>query len=160
MEQDQDRALSYEECVGLLASEDVGRLVALVDGYPEVFPVNYGLDDRFVVFRSDSGTKLRAAHHRNVGFEVDHVDPPTGTGWIVMVQGMAEDIAERPPDFVTKRAHALEVQSWAAGDGGRLVRIIPARVTGRRVRIERVRATRPGRRSASARRRRARKGGQ
>lgn len=32
--------LSEEECLGLLASNEVGRLAVVVDGQPLIFPVN------------------------------------------------------------------------------------------------------------------------
>ncbi|MCU4182867.1 pyridoxamine 5'-phosphate oxidase family protein [Acidiferrimicrobium sp. IK] len=125
--------LSYEECLRLLATKDVGHLAVMIGYYPQVFTVNYRLDDFVVVFRTHAGTKLSAAHHHNVGFHVDHVDPVTRTGWSVLVQGMAESVSSREGDAATERAHALGVEPWAGGDRDELVRIIPAHVTGRRL---------------------------
>ncbi len=119
--------------MALLAGAQVGRLAVMVGHYPQVFPVNYRLDDSVVVFRSNVGTKLLAAHHNNVAFEVDHIDPVTRTGWSVLVQGMAEDIVDQRPDTVTERSEALGVQPWTGGYRPRLVRVIPVHVTGRRI---------------------------
>jgi len=83
--------LSQQDCLDLLATEQVGRLAVVVDLYPQVFPVNYRLDDFVVAFRTHIGTKLLAANHANVGFEVDHLDPVSRSGWSVLIQGMAED---------------------------------------------------------------------
>jgi nitroimidazol reductase NimA-like FMN-containing flavoprotein (pyridoxamine 5'-phosphate oxidase superfamily) len=116
----------------LLGTEQIGRLAVMVGHYPEIFPVNYRLDDFVVVYRTRLGTKLSDAHHQNIGFEVDHLDPVTRTGWSVLIRGMAEDIAARAPDAVTRRTQSLDVQSWTDDDGW-LVRIIPAYVTGRRI---------------------------
>ena len=129
--------LSRHECMDLLATKDVGHLAVMIGYYPQVFTVNYRLDDFVVVFRTQVGTKLAAAHHHNVGFHVDHVDAVTRTGWSVLVQGMAEDIGERRDDDA-RRARHLGVQPWVGGDRPRLVRIIPAHVSGRRLRREHV----------------------
>lgn len=48
-------------CWDLLRGVSVGHLAVLVDGYPEVFPVNYKVDQQSVVFRTGEGAKLRAA---------------------------------------------------------------------------------------------------
>lgn len=127
------RALTYDECLTRLAGATIGRLAVVVEHYPQVFPVNYRLDDFIVVFRTDLGTKLLAAHHANVGFEVDHFDGATRTGWSVLVQGMAEDVSGRVGDPITERSRHLAVDPWAPGDRSRLVRIIPANVSGREI---------------------------
>lgn len=125
--------LSYRECLDLLATEQVGRLAVVIDHYPQVFCVNYRLDDFVVVFRTHIGTKLVAANHANIAFEVDHLDPAARTGWSVLIQGMAEDITDQRPGAVTERARNLGVEPWVDDDKSRLVRVIPARVTGRRI---------------------------
>ncbi len=125
--------LSQQDCLDLLATEQVGRLAVVVDLYPQVFPVNYRLDDFVVVFRTHIGTKLLAANHANVGFEVDHLEAVSRSGWSVLIQGMAEDITDHRPGPVTERTRNLAVESWAGGDKARLIRVIPARITGRRI---------------------------
>ena len=117
----------------LLATEQVGRLAVIVDHYPQVFPVNYRLDVPFVVFRTATDSPLGSSHLKNVGFEVDHIDPTTRTGWSVLIQGMGEDTSSRRPDTVSEHAQLLGVTSWIAGSKPRLIRIIPAQVTGRRI---------------------------
>ena len=126
-------ALSYDDCLDRLARKRLGRLAVVVDHYPQVFPVNYRLDDYVVVFRTHLGTKLLAANHANVGFQVDHVDEITRSGWSVLIQGMAEDVSDRRNDPITERGRALGVDSWAPGEQSRIVRIIPAHMTGRQI---------------------------
>lgn len=116
----------------LLATEDIGRVAVVFDHYPHVFPVHYRLDDYVVVFRAQPGTRSVQAHHHNVGFEVDRLDPASGTGWTVLVLGMAENIAGRHPDVVTERAQKLDVGSWVDGESW-LVRIVAAHITGWRI---------------------------
>ena len=123
--------LDYEECLRRLATRDVGRLSVMVGHYPQVFVVNYRLDDFVVVFRTHAGTKLDAANHSNIAFQVDHIDEATRTGWSVLIQGMAEDVTDRVADAATDRARDLGVVPWVPGDQPRLVRVIPACITGR-----------------------------
>jgi hypothetical protein len=123
--------LTVEVCLERLASERTGRLAVVVDHYPQIFCVNYVLDDFVVVFRTHVGSHLLAAHHTNIGFEVDHLDPATRLGWTVLIQGMAEDVTDRPRDATTERGKQLDIQPWAPGDKPRILRIIPAKITGR-----------------------------
>jgi len=125
--------LSYDECIERLRSRCVGRLAVVVGHYPQVFPMNYRLDDNIIVLRADVGPVLLAANHSNVGFQVDEVDPTNGSGWSVLVQGMAEDVSDRKGDAITERSKALGVDPWAPGEHQRIVRIIPARISGRRL---------------------------
>ena len=53
-----DGKLSFDDCWELLASAVIGRLALVVDGHPEIFPVNFVVERRSVVFRTGAGTKL------------------------------------------------------------------------------------------------------
>ena len=82
--------LTERECVRLLESQEYGRIGVVVDGRPEIFPLNYALDEsRCVVFRTVVGMKLASAVNHHVVFEVDRVDPVTRSGWSVVVHGVA-----------------------------------------------------------------------
>jgi hypothetical protein len=119
-----------EQCAGLLASQQVGR-VAVCSEQPGVFPVLFALLDGDVVFRTAPGEKLiAAALHRDVVFEVDSYSLRTKTGWSVNVLGTAEEIVH-PGEL--ERAHALELQPWAGDARDRYVRIRAREVTGRRI---------------------------
>jgi len=122
--------LSYTECVKRLASKRVGRLAVMVGYYPQVFPMNYLLDDSIVVVRAHAGTELMAANHANVSFQVDEIHEDRRSGWSVLVQGMAEDVTDRQGDPITERSRALGVDPWTGAEP-RLLRIIPAKITGR-----------------------------
>ena len=58
-----------EDCADLLASSSLGRLGVIVDGRPEIYPVNhvYDRETGCVVFPSNPRTKLRAALELAVG---------------------------------------------------------------------------------------------
>jgi uncharacterized protein len=82
--------LTERECLELLATEELGRIGLVVQGRPEIFPVNYALDrDGCVVFRTAAGMKLAAAVNHEVVFEVDSADRGTRSAWSVIVHGVA-----------------------------------------------------------------------
>ena len=69
----------------------LGRLVTSVDGEPEIFPVNFVVQHRTVLFRTAEGTKLvSAAINNNVVFEAD--DHNVAEGWSVIVRGVARTL--------------------------------------------------------------------
>jgi uncharacterized protein len=63
--------LGRAECLNLLATAQVGRLALLVDGRPEILPVNYALDGDAVQFRTAEDSVLTNAALTEVAFEVD-----------------------------------------------------------------------------------------
>ena len=127
------QVLTAEECYLLLATQQVGRLGVNADHYPLIFPVNYGLDRGIIVIRTNPGTKLAAAAHANVTFEVDQIDYFTRTGWSVLVRGLAEEVTAEHRAELIKATKASGVQPWAPGDHGHWLRLIPHAITGRRI---------------------------
>ncbi len=128
--------LTTAECYTLLASRTIGRLGVVIDHYPEVLPVNYVLDRNVILFRSHAGPKLAAAHRANVTFEVDAVDHEHRTGWSVLVRGLAEVIDPGDNPARAARIAGDGPIPWAPGEKPYLVRIIPHRVSGRRLRAD------------------------
>jgi nitroimidazol reductase NimA-like FMN-containing flavoprotein (pyridoxamine 5'-phosphate oxidase superfamily) len=123
--------LSEEECWRFLESHHIGRLAVAIAGEPEVFPVNYVVDDRTIVFLTAEGTKLAAALlGRAVAMEIDAADPMFHTGWSVVVRAHAHEI-ERLDDLMA--AQDLPLRPWGPGDKRRYVRLVPTAVTGRRI---------------------------
>ena len=123
--------LDPDECWSLLASATVGRLGVLVDSAPEIYPLNYVVDGRSVLFRSSQGAKLRGLDRNpSVCFEVDSINETDATGWSVMVKGRAAEL-HRPEDIA--RAETLPLRVWTIGQAGLWVQITPRDVTGRRI---------------------------
>lgn len=123
--------LSESECLALLASRPVGRLGVIVDGAPEIFPVNFLLDRGRILFRTDPGNKLHGIERTpSVCFEVDDFDEPEETGWSVLVKGRAAELVD---PLEVEQAGDLPLHLWAFGDQSRWVRITPVEVTGRRI---------------------------
>ena len=113
------------DCWSYLRSQELGRLAILVDGRPEIFPVNYQLTADGIVFRTAPGTKLSHGSGSVAAFEVDGYEATTGTGWSVVVQGPLEE--------VTRHAGAdASVYPYAAGAKEHVMLVAPERVTGRR----------------------------
>ena len=109
-----------------LARKRLGRLVLVLDHHPEVFPVNYGLDDNVVVFRTRPGTRLVAAHQAHVAFHVDHHDEATRSGWSVLVQGMAEDVTDRTDDLSAQRTGlSMSTRGYPATPAGSCASSLP-----------------------------------
>jgi len=125
--------LSPETCLDLLGGQTVGRLAVAIRELPDIFPLNYVVDDGSIVFRTAEGTKLAAAVlGRGVAFEVDGVDESAGEAWSVVVKGRAIEIEAM---YELLDALDLPLFPWQAAPKHRFVRIVPEETTGRRFRV-------------------------
>lgn len=125
--------LTEDECVALVDAAILGRIGVFVDGRPEIFPVNHVFDavTGSVAFPSNTRTKLWGALHWPwTSFEVDGVDADGSSGWSVLVVGRAEEIGD--VDEIRRLAARRRVL-WAVGPTTRWLRIVPARISGRRI---------------------------
>lgn len=126
-----------EECWKLIGLEPIGRVALLVEGLPEIYPVNHLVDGRTILFRTDPGSKLRSVlTSPRVCFEVDGIDPDEQLGWSVMVKGRA--LVARSGAAV-QRVADLPLSPWAEGEKAHWIRIDPVEVSGRRIRPHRAR---------------------
>ncbi|TPG32732.1 pyridoxamine 5'-phosphate oxidase family protein [Mycolicibacterium hodleri] len=120
--------LSMTQCWDLLSSVALGRLVTSVDGHPAIFPVNFAVQHRTVLFRTAEGTKLvSTAINHEVLFEADQHDQVDG--WSVIVKGTARVLRSEEELDEAEQAQLL---SWTAPTKQHFVRILPLNVTGRR----------------------------
>lgn len=126
-------AIPEAECLEILERNNLGRISVVVHGQPQIFPVNYAMSGRIVVFRTGSGTLFSHAPESKVAFEVDNYDPSTGVGWSVMVQGISRDITDSFDDISWA---ARAAAPWPLAPGVRPYRIAvePSEITGRRFR--------------------------
>lgn len=127
------QVLSAEDCYALLATQQIGRLGVNAEHYPLIFPVNYALDHGVIVIRTNASTKLAAANHANVTFEVDDIDQRTRSGWSVLVRGLAEEVTSEYRTELIERTKATGAQPWAPGERGHWMRLIPQGISGRRI---------------------------
>jgi uncharacterized protein len=122
--------LDPAECELLLRRGSFGRLVLSTPEGPEIFPVNYAVqDDAIVVRTSPSGAIARHADAAEVVFEIDRVDEEYWSGWSVVARGRGE-LASDPTDDVTV---GRPVRSWVAEDRDSELRVAWHALTGRRV---------------------------
>ena len=120
--------LTDDESWDLLSGVHLGRLVTTVDGRAEIFPVNYVVQRRTVLFRTAEGTKLfTAMMNSQVLFEAD--DHNVVEGWSVIVRGTAE-ILYGADDI--EDAERAGLYPWIATLKLRFVRVTPTQITGRR----------------------------
>lgn len=130
--------LDHDECVRLLASDNVGRLAIVVGGAPHIVPVNYAFDGQAIVFRTGLGAKLDAAGRSPASFEVDAIDRLDQLGWSVVAHGRLEEVTRHDAGTL-RRVAALPVEPWAGGVRPTWIRLVPRFFTGRRI-VERVAA--------------------
>ncbi|SFT99846.1 pyridoxamine 5'-phosphate oxidase family protein [Arthrobacter sp. ov118] len=130
-----DYSLTMDQCWSLLETETVGRVALIVDNHPEIFPVNFVLTRRAIVFRTSGGTKMwGAVTAKPVAFEIDGYDAPNETAWSVMARGEAE-LVENQEEKDAADAQLLE--PWQPGDKPYYVRVAPKALTGRRFKVNR-----------------------
>jgi uncharacterized protein len=121
-------ALSDDDSWKLISGVHLGRLVTVVDGRPEIFPVNFVVQRRTVLFRTAEGTKLfGAVMNDQVLFEAD--DHNVVEGWSVIIRGTAAVLfgADEIQD-----AEQAGLYPWIATQKLRFVRVTPSDVTGRK----------------------------
>jgi len=124
--------LGQDQCLDLLRTVRVGRLVFTERALPAVQPVNFRVWQGDIVIRVGSGAKLAAAvGNLVVAFETDELDPDLRTGWSVTVVGHAQRITD-VGDLV--ELSGLFLQPWDDGRRDYFVRIRTEKVTGRRMR--------------------------
>lgn len=126
------RVLGLDECLDRLRRAPMGRLAFIRDGVPVVLPVNHGLDEVGIVFRTTWGSKLLLAEAQGpVAFEVDGVDENRETGWSVLVTGSASIVYDSEE---SSRLERLGVHSWAGVDEDALwIRILAHDISGREI---------------------------
>ncbi|MBO0687265.1 MAG: pyridoxamine 5'-phosphate oxidase family protein [Candidatus Dormibacteraeota bacterium] len=122
--------LSEQDCWKRLRSHDLGRLAVVVEGRPEIFPVNYEVVQKAVVFRSGVGVKLDAAKLGPVCFEIDSWDHRAEIGWSVMVQGTAREV-QGPWDPLWPAVQGMSLHSVAPGMRSHAVAVHVDRISGR-----------------------------
>ncbi|TGB37607.1 pyridoxamine 5'-phosphate oxidase family protein [Mycolicibacterium peregrinum] len=123
--------MSERDSWELLGSASLGRLVTAVDDEAHIFPVNFVVQNRTILFRTAAGTKLiSAAINNQVLFEAD--DHNVDEGWSVIVRGIARTLRT---DDELDEAERAQLLPWTATAKTHYVRVSPVRVTGRRFRF-------------------------
>ncbi|OSC43219.1 pyridoxamine 5'-phosphate oxidase family protein [Mycobacterium decipiens] len=114
-----------------LSSVALGRLVTAFAGEPEIFPVNFVVQGRTVLFRTAEGTKLFSAVAKStVVFEAD--DHNVAEGWSVIIKGRAQVLKT---DAEIREAEGAQLLPWTATLKLHYVRVIPSEISGRHFRF-------------------------
>ena len=129
--------LDEAECLRLISPGGIGRIAFTGRFGPTVIPVNYQLHQGTIVFRTvedsptdeDLRTGIANAEYK-VAFEIDDFSMAAREGWSVLIQGALHHV-----DSEAERASVREsgVQPWASGPRELYLRVIPSRITGRRI---------------------------
>jgi nitroimidazol reductase NimA-like FMN-containing flavoprotein (pyridoxamine 5'-phosphate oxidase superfamily) len=123
--------LTEEECWDLLGTHGVGRIALPTHPGPEVFPVNYAVDHRTIVYRTDPRAATAVEHAADVSFQADHIDEHNSRGWSVLLTGTAERVVDE--DEVRRLRAEAPARPWVGGERSLWIRVRPGAVTGRRI---------------------------
>jgi uncharacterized protein len=125
------RQMSRDECLRLMASVPVGRIIYTRQALPAVELVNFAIDNGDIIIRTDHGGKLAAATRGAVvAFEADSLDTDRRAGWSVTVVGHSQEVTD--PDEISRLAR-IGLSSWARGERDHFIRISPGILNGRRL---------------------------
>jgi nitroimidazol reductase NimA-like FMN-containing flavoprotein (pyridoxamine 5'-phosphate oxidase superfamily) len=130
--------LGDAECLELLASGGLGRLVYTSRYGPTALPVVYRIDEGSIVlgtwdtalFDEDLRTGIAHAEYQ-VAVEADQIDVDAREGWFVLVRGAAHHL-----DAEAERAPFIDagLEPWVEGVPAHFIRVNPASIWGNRTR--------------------------
>jgi transcriptional regulator with XRE-family HTH domain len=123
--------LTPAECRQLIARGGIGRIAFSTAAGPVVFPVNFAVVADTIVIRTGEGTMLEGHADGPVALEVDYLDEALCQGWSVLVRGEAHRVTH-PTELWRVRENAA-LWPWAGGTREVYLRIVPVKVTGRRI---------------------------
>ncbi len=125
------KTLTPEACYALLGPGGIGRVAFSTRAGPVVLPVNFVMAGHTIVFRTGPATALSAHAYDDVAFEVDHFDEALHQGWSVLVSGTAHRVTDQGE--LGRLRQQATAEPWPGGSREVQVRIIPARISGRRI---------------------------
>lgn len=119
--------LTPDEAWERLETQKVGRLATRVVDFVDIVPINYVVDDKTIVFRTASGSKLsQLTINGEVVFEADSFDAETG--WSVVIHGTATRVETEAEIFALEK---LPLKPFVATIKPNFVRIKPHKVSAR-----------------------------
>jgi nitroimidazol reductase NimA-like FMN-containing flavoprotein (pyridoxamine 5'-phosphate oxidase superfamily) len=123
--------LSSAECHQLIAAGGIGRIAFCATSGPVVLPVNFAVVAGSIVIRAREGSVIDGHADGPVAFEVDRVDEVLSQGWSVLVRGLAHRVAH--PAELRHVQRDASIWPWPGGEHDVYVRIVPDKITGRRI---------------------------
>ncbi|MQS15173.1 pyridoxamine 5'-phosphate oxidase family protein [Streptomyces kaniharaensis] len=129
---DRVEILSETECLRLLSTVPVGRVVYTEHALPAVLPVSFEVaDGRLLLAVRRGSSTARGLDGTVVAFQADLLDPVTRTGWSVLVHGRADVLGD--PEQL-RRALRSGLRPWVGDPEPMFVALVPELVSGRRLR--------------------------
>ena len=126
------RELTLEECWEFLATQELGRLAFRLLDETHIVPVNFAVDGRTLLFRTDAGSKLFGVElGAQVAFEADEIVGETARS--VVVRGRPR----RLEDVEAHRADQVPLHVWLDTPKYYVVEVTPEEVSGRRFALHR-----------------------
>ena len=128
--------LDYQDCLRRIASTPIGRIAFHDAGETVILPVNHVVDGGSIAFRAKWDSSLASAvNQTSVAFEVDDFDALEGTGWSVLVKGVASTVYD---EETSEHFEDLLGDQWGdQPDGTFWTFIRPDEVSGREMRLSR-----------------------
>jgi len=126
--------LSAEECLRLLSTVSVGRVVFSDAALPAAQPVNFVALRDGVVFGLGQGSPTATAlQGAVVALEADAFDEHRQTAWTVLVVGHAEEATDPEAARAVATCGRWPWSSGSSGSSDRIVRVRYERVSGHRI---------------------------
>jgi hypothetical protein len=118
------------ECLDLMASVPVGRVVYTRGALPAVELVSFTLDNSDIVIRPYDLSGVAMAASQVVAFEAGELDCRSGSGWSVTVAGQARHVTAAAE---LAQLTAISTRPLTAHQRTCFLRITPGPITGRRL---------------------------
>ena len=120
--------MSEAECWEVLDQERFGRLAVAVGGDPDIFPINFLVDDGKLLMRTAAGTKLtELVINSAVAVEADGQDQTEA--WSVVLKGNARMVDSLSETYADDEKR---LETWLPSAKPIYVEITPRQLTGRR----------------------------
>ncbi len=126
--------LTKPQCLELMSTVQIGRLVFVHHALPAIRPVNHLVEHETIVIRATVGSAITEEvmiGHRGlvVAYEADAIDTARQLGWSVIVIGTAELVTDR---LAAERYRSL-IEPWVAGPADEVITISAEMVHGYRM---------------------------
>jgi nitroimidazol reductase NimA-like FMN-containing flavoprotein (pyridoxamine 5'-phosphate oxidase superfamily) len=120
--------MSTDECWEILDRERFGRLAVAVQGEPDIFPINFLVDNGALLMRTAPGTKLTELVI-NAAVAVEADGRSGDEAWSVIVKGLARMVDSFSETYADDEKH---LETWLPSDKPIYVEITVRDISGRR----------------------------
>lgn len=124
--------MTVEECWDMLAENELGRIAFHLGPEVHITPVNYGVRQQTLLFRTAPGSKLiGCVMNPDVAFEIDQHDEHSASS--VVIRGRARRLEEAEQH----RTEEVRLHPWVPTEKYEVVEIQPEQISGRRFYLHR-----------------------